>query len=165
MDLVGDVDAERYRIALAAALADPGVDMVALIVLLQTPALTPDVVEVIAEECEKRSKPVIVISAGGRYTEVLKKSMEDMAIRAKELLENLEKSRELAEGISKVSEPPQPDPEEKEIMREMERRATIELEKAEIDKAELEKAEKKEKKKEPKQKEKPKPEKPEIEYE
>lgn len=80
MDLVGDVDAERYRIAVSAALADPGVDMLAVIVLLQTPALTADVVEVIAEEAEKRSKPLIVISAGGRYTEVLKKSLEDMGI-------------------------------------------------------------------------------------
>ncbi len=80
MDLVGDVDAQRYRVALAAALADPGVDVVAVIVLFQTPALTADVVEVIAEEAEKRAKPVIVVSAGGRYTEVLKKSLEDLGI-------------------------------------------------------------------------------------
>ncbi|HLD78664.1 MAG TPA: CoA-binding protein, partial [archaeon] len=50
------------------------------IVLFQTPLLTADVVEVVAEEAEKRSKPVIVISAGGRYTEVLKKSLEDLGI-------------------------------------------------------------------------------------
>jgi hypothetical protein len=52
-----------------------------------------------------------------------RKSMEEMAIRAKQLLEDLEKTRELAEGISQNPERPQADDEEKEILREMERKA------------------------------------------
>lgn len=52
-----------------------------------------------------------------------RKSMEEMAIKAKQLLEDLEKSRELAEGISQSPEAPQADDEEKEILREMERKA------------------------------------------
>ncbi|HEX7898651.1 MAG TPA: hypothetical protein VF950_12880 [Planctomycetota bacterium] len=52
-----------------------------------------------------------------------RKSMEEMAIRAKQLLEDLEKSRELAEGISQSPEAPQADDEEREILREMERKA------------------------------------------
>jgi hypothetical protein len=52
-----------------------------------------------------------------------RKSMEEMAIRAKQLLEDLEKTRELAEGISQSPEAPQADDEEKEILREMERKA------------------------------------------
>src|SRR5436190_2081803 len=53
-----------------------------------------------------------------------KKTMEDMAIKAKQLLEDLEKTKELAEGISLAPETAQPDDEEKEILREMERPAS-----------------------------------------
>jgi hypothetical protein len=50
-----------------------------------------------------------------------KKTMEDMAIKAKQLLEDLEKTKELAEGIALAPEAAQPDDEEKQILREMER--------------------------------------------
>ena len=52
-----------------------------------------------------------------------KKTMEDMAIKAKQLLEDLDKTKELAEGIALAPEAAQPDDEEKEILREMERPA------------------------------------------
>src|SRR5436190_9747779 len=57
-----------------------------------------------------------------------KKTMEDMAIKAKQLLEDLEKTKELAEGIALAPETAQPDDEEKEILREMERPAPEEPE-------------------------------------
>ena len=60
-----------------------------------------------------------------------RKSMEDMAIRAKQLLEDLDKSKELAEGISMTPETTQPDEEEKEILREMEKRTEVEEEQPE----------------------------------
>ena len=94
-----------------------------------------------------------------------KKTMEEMAIRARELLENLEKSKELAQGIAQTAEPPQPDEEEKGILREMERRADLEIEKAEIEKEEPEKPREKEKAKETPAKEKKSEERPEIEFE
>ncbi|HLY11999.1 MAG TPA: hypothetical protein VKW04_22045 [Planctomycetota bacterium] len=50
-----------------------------------------------------------------------KKTMEDLAIKAKQLLEDLDKTKELAEGIALAPEAAQPDDEEKEILREMER--------------------------------------------
>jgi hypothetical protein len=50
-----------------------------------------------------------------------KKTMEDMAIKAKQLLEDLDKTKELAEGIALAPEAAHPDDEEKEILREMER--------------------------------------------
>jgi hypothetical protein len=56
-----------------------------------------------------------------------KKSMEEMAIKAKQLLEDLEKTKELAEGIALAPESPVPDEEEKEILREMEKRADLEV--------------------------------------
>ncbi|HXX92697.1 MAG TPA: hypothetical protein VEN81_03630 [Planctomycetota bacterium] len=60
-----------------------------------------------------------------------KKTMEEMAIKAKQLLEDLEKTKELAEGISLSPEVPQADDEEKEILREMEKRADVAAEKEE----------------------------------
>jgi hypothetical protein len=92
-----------------------------------------------------------------------KKTMEEMAIRARELLENLEKSKELAQGIAQTVEPPQPDEEEKGILREMERRADLEIEKAEIE--EKPEPEKPAASKEPPRKEPKREEKPEIEFE
>ncbi|MBI4020127.1 MAG: CoA-binding protein [Candidatus Aenigmarchaeota archaeon] len=80
IDLTGDADEERYRVALQAAMEDPAVDIITLIVLLQIPTLTADIVDTIAEFSNRREKPLIVISAGGRYTEVLKKSLEDFGI-------------------------------------------------------------------------------------
>src|SRR5262245_42248500 len=55
-----------------------------------------------------------------------KKAMEEMAIKAKQLLEDLEQTKELAEGIALAPEAPVPDEEEKEILREMEKRADLE---------------------------------------
>src|SRR4029078_10783769 len=51
-----------------------------------------------------------------------KKTTEDMAIKAKQLPWDLDKTKELAEGIALAPETAQPDDEEKEILREMERR-------------------------------------------
>jgi len=80
IDLTGAANTEGYRLALNASMADPNVDMVLVISLFQVPLLTPDVVEVIIEANKKKKKPLIVISAGGRYSEVLKKSLENAGI-------------------------------------------------------------------------------------
>lgn len=80
IDLTGDATAEWYQAALQEALEDPNVDMVALILLLQLPTLSPKVVELVVETARESKKPIVVISAGGRYTEVLKKSLEDSGI-------------------------------------------------------------------------------------
>ncbi len=80
MDLTGDADSERYKTAIEAALGDTNIDMVALIVLLQIPTLTPDVIDTITGFAVQKKKPIIVISAGGRYTETLKKTLEDSGI-------------------------------------------------------------------------------------
>lgn len=108
-----------------------------------------------------------------------KKTMEDVAIRAREMLENLEKSRELAEGMGTLAEPPAPDPEEQKILKEMERRASVEVRKEKEQEREKvreknektsEKAEKAvekaaEKRDKEREKERPAPEPPEIEFE
>lgn len=80
IDLTGDADMERYRIAIQACLDDPNIDMLVVIILFQIPTLTPEVVDVVAGLAERKTKPIIVIAAGGRYTEVLKKSLEDSGV-------------------------------------------------------------------------------------
>jgi len=80
IDLTGDADVDRYKEALEAAVADPNVDMIGLIVLLQVPRLGGDVIETITNTFKTTDKPIFVISAGGEYTEVLKKSLEDFGI-------------------------------------------------------------------------------------
>ncbi len=76
----GDADTERYKIAMEAAMEDPNVDMVAVIILFQIPTLTPDIVDVVSAISDRKQKPLIVLAAGGRYTEVLKKSLEDFGV-------------------------------------------------------------------------------------
>ena len=80
IDLIGDADVERYRIAMDAAMKDENVDMIAVITLFQIPTLTAEITDVISSFSEMNKKPVVVIAAGGRFTEVLKKSMEDMGV-------------------------------------------------------------------------------------
>ncbi|MCX6814120.1 MAG: CoA-binding protein [Candidatus Aenigmarchaeota archaeon] len=80
IDLTGDADTERYKIAIESAMEDPNVDMVAVIILFQIPTLTPDIVDVVSAISDRKQKPLIVLAAGGRYTEVLKKSLEDFGV-------------------------------------------------------------------------------------
>ena len=80
IDLTGDADNERYQKAIDAALKDPNVDMIGLIVLLQVPRLEAEIVETIMNAFKASEKPIFVISAGGDYTEVLKKTLEDAGI-------------------------------------------------------------------------------------
>lgn len=80
IDLTGDADVDRYEEALKVALADPNVDMIGLVVLLQVPRLEGGIVQIITNAFKTTDKPIFVISAGGEYTEVLKKSLEDFGI-------------------------------------------------------------------------------------
>ncbi len=80
IDLTGDADVERYRVAIDAALKDDNVDMIAIITLFQIPTLTAEITDVVSSFAERGKKPIVVIAAGGRFTEVLKKSMEDFGV-------------------------------------------------------------------------------------
>ena len=80
VDLTGDADVERYQHTINAAIKDTNVDMVGLIVLLQVPRLGGEIVDTIINAFKTSEKPIFVISAGGDYTEVLKKTMEDVGI-------------------------------------------------------------------------------------
>ena len=80
LDLLGDATTERYREALNLTLADKNVDGILLIALYQTPLLTTEIVEVISEAHHNSKKPIIVISTGGEFTELLSKSLMERGI-------------------------------------------------------------------------------------
>ncbi|MBI4019514.1 MAG: CoA-binding protein [Candidatus Aenigmarchaeota archaeon] len=76
LDLVGDATTERYRIAMEAALGDDAIDSILLIALYQTPRITTDIVDMIVEMNDRKKKPIIVVSTGGEFTELLSKNLE-----------------------------------------------------------------------------------------
>jgi len=80
LDLLGDATTERYRMTLNSVLADKNVDGVLLIVLYQTPLITTEIVEVITEAHHNSKKPIIVVSTGGEFTELLSKSLMERGI-------------------------------------------------------------------------------------
>jgi acetyl coenzyme A synthetase (ADP forming)-like protein len=101
LDLTGDATVERYRLAIDAAIKDSNVDMIAVIALFQIPTLTADITDVISAAADRAGKPLIVIAAGGRFTEVLKKTLEDSGVptfsypeRAAQALRALYESRQ-----------------------------------------------------------------------
>lgn len=80
LDLIGDATTERYKIALYECLKDKSIDVILLIVLYQTPLVTTDIVDVIIEANDMKMKPIIVVSAGGEFTDVLRSSLDENSI-------------------------------------------------------------------------------------
>ncbi len=80
MDLVGDATTERYKLAIQTALDDPNVDIVLVNILYQVPRLTTDIVNVVTEFAALKKKPIVTVSAGGDFTEVLRKSLEESGV-------------------------------------------------------------------------------------
>ncbi|MEK6894885.1 MAG: CoA-binding protein [Nanoarchaeota archaeon] len=80
LDLLGDATTERYRDTLSLCLADKNIDGIVLIALYQTPLLTTEIVEVITEAHHNSKKPIVVISTGGEFTELLSKSLMERGI-------------------------------------------------------------------------------------
>ncbi len=80
MDLTGAATAGMYKLAIDACMRDRNVDMVVAIVLFQVPQLTSEVIEILTEANRKKSKPFVVVAAGGRYTETMKKKLEASGI-------------------------------------------------------------------------------------
>jgi acetyl coenzyme A synthetase (ADP forming)-like protein len=77
LDLVGDADVQRYRVALDAVSADASVGIILVIVLLQTSFIESDVVDAISEANVASGKPIIVCTIGGDFTQILGKMLED----------------------------------------------------------------------------------------
>ncbi len=80
LDLVGDANAERYRVALEACMQDDKVDSLISIILFQTTDLGSEVVEVISEINDKYDKPLIACSAGGEYSVLHMRLLEEAGV-------------------------------------------------------------------------------------
>jgi acyl-CoA synthetase (NDP forming) len=115
LDLVGDADVQRYRVALDAVSADPNVGAIVVIVLPQTSFIESDVVDAISEANVASRKPIIVCTIGGDFTQILSKMLENDRIpsyptperavkamsalfRYSESLQNIEMRRQQQEG-------------------------------------------------------------------
>jgi acetate---CoA ligase (ADP-forming) subunit alpha len=111
LDLVGDADVERYRLALNAVSSDLNVGLILVIVLLQTSFIESDVVDAISEANVASGKPIVVCTVGGEFTQILSKMLEEdhipsyptperavkavgALIRYSETLNNIEKRKE-----------------------------------------------------------------------
>ena len=81
VDLVGDADAERYRLAIDALVEDANVDGIIVIILFQTPNLQPDIVGVVASAADKRQKPIMVCTAGGDFAELHTRMLERASVQ------------------------------------------------------------------------------------
>ena len=65
IDLIGDADAQRYRAALSACLADPGVDGVLVILTPQAMTAPLEVASVVVECARSSDKPLLTCWMGG----------------------------------------------------------------------------------------------------
>lgn len=75
IDLTGDVTSDMYELSVKLAVEDKNVDMIALILLFQPPGIKEDVVDKILKI--KSKKPIVIISTGGKFTEKLKRKLEE----------------------------------------------------------------------------------------
>jgi acetyl coenzyme A synthetase (ADP forming)-like protein len=111
LDLVGDADVDRYRIALNAVSSDKNVGIILVIVLMQTSFIESDVVDAITESQVTYGKSTIVCTIGGDFTQILVKMLEENRIpsystpeRAVNALNALIKYAKVLEDLSRKSE-------------------------------------------------------------
>jgi len=80
-DVVGDTDAERYRLALEAFTKDPNIDAILVIVLFQVPLLREEeVIEIIGDYARRSEKPIVAVAMGGAKTERYAKMLEERGV-------------------------------------------------------------------------------------
>ncbi|AIF69574.1 CoA-binding protein [Palaeococcus pacificus DY20341] len=80
-DVVGDTDAQRYKIAIEAFVNDPNVDVIVVITLFQVPLLDEmELIDILAEYAKKSDKPIIAVAMGGKKTEYYAKILEDKGV-------------------------------------------------------------------------------------
>ncbi|MBI4159101.1 CoA-binding protein [Candidatus Woesearchaeota archaeon] len=92
LDLVGDADDLRYKLAIETCLHDKNNDVLLVNLLYQTPRLSKSIVDVIGELNHKNLKPIVVVSTGSYLTGELKESLEKKSIPCFQFPENAVKS-------------------------------------------------------------------------
>ena len=76
LDVVGDADYKRYKIAIEAGLKDKNVDIVVVLVLFNTPTMNERVVKELISIRKKAKKPMVVISTGSQFTKDMLQLLE-----------------------------------------------------------------------------------------
>ena len=76
LDLVADSGIEAYRKAVGVLMKAPEVDILVIVVLMQTPPMDERIVHVLTKASDDRRKPIATISVGGEYTEAYRKILE-----------------------------------------------------------------------------------------
>lgn len=79
LDLTGDADSLRYRLAIETAMKDKNIDAVLLIVLFQLSTLDSTMIKIISDS-KKYKKPIVLCSLGGEFTDIYKKILEEKGI-------------------------------------------------------------------------------------
>ncbi|MDO8055706.1 MAG: CoA-binding protein, partial [Candidatus Hermodarchaeota archaeon] len=82
VDLTGDTNAERYQIALETLLGTPHYDAAIVIVMMQVPLLDLDIVDRLIAVVRKHNKPLVALTAGGRFTMQGARLLEEAGIPA-----------------------------------------------------------------------------------
>ncbi len=76
LDMAGDADDKRFEAALNAIGSDPNVDMIITIALFQTPGADSAVAASLINYKASITKPLVVVSSGGSYTQAHRRMME-----------------------------------------------------------------------------------------
>ncbi|MEM0438250.1 MAG: CoA-binding protein [Candidatus Micrarchaeia archaeon] len=84
LDLTGDADSSRYRIALQHAISEPDVDAIVVITLFQTAGLGAEVVNEVISAANSTDKTLVAVATGGKYTKLQLSILESYCIPAYE---------------------------------------------------------------------------------
>ena len=80
LDVIADADSELYRKALDIIKDAKEVDIVAVIVLFQAPAVDERILNILINISDLKKKPVVVIAVGGEYTEGHREILESYGV-------------------------------------------------------------------------------------
>lgn len=92
LDLVGDADDLRYKLAIETCLNDKNNDVILVNLLYQTPRLTKNIVKILSDLNSKSIKPIVVVSTGSYLTKELEREIENKCIPCFQFPENAVKS-------------------------------------------------------------------------
>jgi len=80
LDLTGSASSSDFELSMKASLSDKNIDIVLVILLTQTPAIDPDITSSIIELNRKKLKPLIIITCGGDFTQLIKTNLEENGV-------------------------------------------------------------------------------------
>ncbi len=80
LDVIADADSELYRKALDIIKDSSEVDILAVIVLFQAPAIDERILNILINLSDLKKKPVVVIAVGGEYTEGHREILESYGV-------------------------------------------------------------------------------------